>query len=155
MSKTILGGPNTAKRRIQIRQYIQDKQSKNKCLSDPFDNTAKEERDTELNPKLKNLRLNKKYQIDTESESESSDEILSGRINLDEADRFIASLKLPNKKKQKKIIKKDRTSTSDGVKIPKLIMSIDMDAFKKESEKLQKMIEADSKDISEEDDQII
>lgn len=152
MSK--IGGPNTAKRRIQIRRYIQEKQTKNKCYSDPFDNTAKEEKNVDLNPKLKKISIKKKYQLDSEQESESSDEILTGKINLDDADRFIASLKLPKKKSQNKIIKKEQTKC-EQVRAPKLIMPVDLEAFKKESEKLQKMIEADSQDKDEEDDNII
>ena len=148
----IIAGPNSAKRKIQIRQYIQDKQNKKKCFSDPFDNTV-EEGDSikDLNPRLRKFNFTRKYKVEKENNdsSDDSDEILSGKINLDEADKFIASLKLPKKRKRKS------TTNDKQFSSMKFISSTDFQTFKEESDKLMKLRIADSQDQSDEDDNII
>jgi hypothetical protein len=63
-------------------------------------------------------------------EPDPADEILSAKINLDEADRFIASLRMPNRRAPM------RTQTTV---IPAVLAPVDLSHFRQESERIERL----------------
>jgi hypothetical protein len=94
MTYRSLGGPKTAKRKIQIRRYITEHGMKH-VQSDPF---LPDQGESDSNwPSPVPLKLTFKIADRTShTEEKPSDDILSRRVDLDEADRFIAALRLPS-----------------------------------------------------------
>lgn len=90
-----IGGRNTAKRKIQVRKFVSEQFRAVRSFSNPFlddDNGAEDC----LKPKESAITFGVgKYVPDDSEESESDDQILSKKVNLDEADRFMAALRLP------------------------------------------------------------
>ena len=149
MIKSDLGKKNSAKRKIQIRKYYEEqKEKQNKSYSDPFLSGEIEE-STEINlPEQIFLKTKiKKSQIEEEEEEEISDDILIGDINLDEADFFISSLKIP--KRKKKILNENENN--------KIISftPVDTQIFKKETDSLKILKEKEIIGHEEEEEGIL
>lgn len=146
MSKK-LGKKNTAKRKIQMREYFTKQMQTKRFFSDPLKVPTKAE-DSEIDeeisvfdePLTKKITLN--VQQNNHEDEENSDEIFSGNINLDDADRFVASLGL---RKKKKIVPKK------PVVVPR-ITTKDAQIFKKEAENLARLREVESQGGEEEED---
>jgi hypothetical protein len=142
-----MSGRTTAKRKIQIRKYVtqQSKNMQHHC--DPF---LPEDEDAFscnlLSPNSGQFSFGRAYVPD--NESVPFDDILTSKINLDEADRFIAALRLPARKPAVKL-------PADKLVKLRVITSVDLATFRAESEKLQEMKLADSQDPPEEDDETI
>ncbi|KAK8888045.1 hypothetical protein M9Y10_039105 [Tritrichomonas musculus] len=104
MKKSTIGGKGTAKRKILIRQFIESTIMKERKYSDPFDDDESQEIDDSewnIKPMKINYKRNRKLfeaQKDPDEETQPEDDILVKNRDLAEADRFIASLKLPSKK---------------------------------------------------------
>ena len=90
-----IGGRNTAKRKIQVRKFVAEQFHAVRSFSNPFLDEENSAGDC-LKPKESAITFGVgKYEPDDSEESESDDQILSKKVNLDEADRFMASLRLP------------------------------------------------------------
>ena len=124
-----VGGRNTAKRKIQVRKFVEERFNAVREYSNPF---LSEEEDSEcLRPRELKLSFKRDYVPDDSEESDSEDQILSRRVNLDEADRFIASLKMP----------KARGKSAAGTAAPPvgLCLDIDMSKLERESERVRRL----------------
>jgi hypothetical protein len=141
-----LAGPKTAKRKIQIREYVTNQRFAKQSQSNAFLPDCEEETEQCNSPERVKYTFRLNYQPDLDSDD--SDEILSSKVDLDEADRFIAALRIPGK----------RTSTPTNVekKSKHVVLStVDLSAFRKESERLEELRLAQSEDPPEEDDRLI
>jgi len=144
-----LGKKNTAKRKIQIRKYYENqKQNHPKSYSNPFLHGETDDTPEVSYPE----QIFKKTYISSlqsiQEEEEQSDDILTGDVNLDDADHFIVSLKLPKRKrkvdKEEVIHKKFIPSKDDSI------------AFTRESELLNRLKEKEIQgDDGEEEDQVL
>ena len=152
-----IGGKNTAKRKTQIREFIACMYKKEQKLSDPFEDSSDSEEIDESEWKMKPLKINYKknyklFQNEDEEEDDFSesqpDEILVRAHNLDEADKFIASLKFNPKKKS-------QTTDYPKLKVESAFSSCDFEAFKKEAERLNTLRNQEINGVSDEDDNII
>jgi hypothetical protein len=134
MTYAPLGGPKTAKRQIQIRRFMTEQQKIIQSHSDPFLPNSDPE-DT-LNPPVAELSFKAAYV--PEHELQPGDGILSSKVNLDEADRFIAALRLPKR-------------MQSGQQLPKLRLFtyVDLEKFRVESNKLDRMRFAEAEDPPE------
>lgn len=147
-----IGGENTAKRKILIREYMNEKRTLKYSKSNPFEEDDVSEDENE-NGKTKDQKPKKAY-IPEElpyDKNENVDEILTKNINLDEADKFIASLKLPKKKKEKNTFIESKPSKQKHF----YFAEFDFTRFQKESEKLQALYLAESQDKEEFDDLLL
>jgi hypothetical protein len=89
------------------------------------------------------MKLSFKARSVNEEESDPVDEILSKKINLDEADRFIAVLKMPTR----------RTSVkTHAIVKPTALAPVDLSYFRQESERIERMRMAEADDPPETDD---
>jgi len=143
MTYGALGGPKSAKRKIQIRQYVTEQSKKMHSFSDPFmpeDEDAVSE--NLLNPPKGKFTFRTTYAPD--SECDHMDDILSSKIDLDEADKFIASLKIPSK------LQAPKAPTKKVIQ-PRVFTHVDVSAFRAESEKLERLRLADSQDTEDDD----
>ena len=133
-----LGGPRTAKRKIQIRQYITEQNKAMQSYADPF---VHDENDGSQAWQVKPMSFSFKtdYIPDYGSKEEPviSDGILSRKVDLDEADRFLAGLRLPRGKKQKKVVQEQKKSSP-------VITPMDLADFKTQNEKLEKVLRAET-----------
>lgn len=132
-----IGGVRTAKRKILLRKYLTEQMCQPRCYQSPF--VEDDEEDSKY-PILNVTQPKKKYkeldieEEEEEEENEDDDEILRKKINLDEADRFIASLKLPGPKRMKEMLKKNEPSCKAVLTAPD-----DIEKFKIGFQKLKKM----------------
>lgn len=156
--KTSIGGLKTAKRKILVREFFQEKFTKEKKFSDPFENDESQEEYDESEWNLKPLKINRKknhklFEQETEldEESQPSDDILVKNRDLDEADRFIASLKFPTKK----IVLQKENLVPNSNYIPKYNFKETFEKFKVESEKLNNILNNDLENEDEEADFLI
>ena len=124
-----VGGRNTAKRKIQVRKFVEERFNAAREYSNPF--MSEEEESECLRPRELKLSFKRDYTPDDSEESDSEDQILSKRVNLDEADRFIASLKMP----------KARTKGLATTPAPpvSLYLDIDMSKLEMEAERVRKL----------------
>jgi hypothetical protein len=146
MTYAPLAGPKTAKRKIQIRQYVTEQRKLLQRHSDPFVPEGENVASPNLNPRVVKLSFKTRYIPD--SEEVQVDEILSSKINLDEADKFIAALKIPTKRSPGK-------GTPERRYKPKVFSLFDLSTFRKESERLEKLRLAEAEDPEEDDNDII
>jgi hypothetical protein len=144
MTYAPLAGPKTAKRQIQIRQYVTEQNKLSQRHSDPFALESENAASPNLNPRVAKLSFKTTYTPETEEAR--VDEILSWKINLDEADRFIAALKIPSKRSSLA-----KGSPEKGYK-PKVFSLFDLSTFRAESERLKKLRLAEAEDPEEDDD---
>ena len=140
-----IGGRNTAKRKIQIRKYIAEQFHAMRTYSDPFLHDESEGEDT-LKPRELKFSFKGHYKTESTDTSDDEDEILSSKVNLDEADRFIAALKLPKRKKQQQEAKQEK---------PAPFVPLDLTVFKEETEKLEKIRMRESQGESDESEEQI
>jgi hypothetical protein len=145
MTVSHLAGPKTAKRKIQIRQYLADHRSSS-THSDPFLPLTDSDSQIILTPRLRKFSFQSRYFPD--EPPEEVDEILSKKVDLDAADRFVASLRIntkgvPAPKHVQKISKLKAVEA-------KLLATAGM-----ELENLSQIQLADCIEPSEEDDEII
>lgn len=144
MSK--LAKKNTAKRKIQMRQYFEQQVKNKKHYSDPFlhdDNSSDEEFEIDF-PSKKGIKI--KLQRNTDDEySSSSDDLLSGNVNLDEADYLIISLKMP-KKNAKQQIKKVKP-------VAQVPTQKEQANFKQVAEKLHKLKQVEIQGAEEDEEE--
>jgi hypothetical protein len=137
MGEVAIGGRHTAKRRIQIRQFVAKCGVQSKRQSDPFvpDNE-------DLSPaevlNVRPVKLSFKAGYAEDSDVDVSDEILSAKINLDEADRFIAVLRVPSV-----------SHVFHPTVKPRLLTPVDLEMFRKQSEKLERLRWEQAEDSSE------
>jgi hypothetical protein len=89
------------------------------------------------------IKMSFKTECVPDVETSTSDDILSRGINLDEADRFIASLRIPSRK---------TLTASNAAWEPTYVTSVDFSTFHAETEKLERLRFAGIKDPSEDDD---
>lgn len=150
--KSKLGGPKTAKRRIQIRKFIEEERRKYKRYSSPFvGDSSDSDMVLSLTPPQSSFHA---CNIMSDSENEEDkDEILIKGINLDEADKFIASLKLPCRRNVKKNVEK--IAEHKKKKIIPLYCQDDLEQFKKTCEKLNKIKSKDVAGSDESTDELI
>jgi hypothetical protein len=140
-----LARPNTVKRKIQIREYVAT-QRRTAAYSDPF--APQEELDPRSTLKARPVSFRfKKKGYQPEDDPDYPDEILTKKVDLDEADRFIAALKLPTKS-----LVKDHPAKPLK---PRLFTSSDLSLLHRESEKLEQARLALSEDPVIEDDWLI
>ena len=92
-----------------------------------------------LKPREMKFSFKHNYKPDDSEDSENDDEILSSKVNLDEADKFIASLKIPKVKKKEQ--KEERPAAP--------FVPLDLTVFKEETEKLTKIRMRESQGESE------
>jgi hypothetical protein len=145
MTYAALGGRHTAKRRIQIRQYLAERTLESREYSNPFvpddDNPPG---GLVLNVRPVKLSFRTAYVPD--EETEPADDILSPTIDLDEADRFISVLRIPN----------HSCSPGPGTLVkPRVLTAVDLATFQAASERLDRLQrkEAEDTDDSEEDEE--
>jgi hypothetical protein len=147
-----LGGPKTAKRKIQIRQYLTERQA-TASHSDPFLPQDESDARDQLSPRIPRFRFTTQYVADETPEEidetpEEIDEILSKKVNLDDADRFVASLRIRPK----------RTRTPQPVQKAHKFKNIEtklLATARKELGVLAEIQMADCIDPSEDDEQLI
>lgn len=147
--KEPLAGKNTAKRRIQLRNFITDMSNAGKKYSDPF---AQDENDSSQVLRVKNVKYS--FKTDYIPESSSSDEEdrdgilrIKKKNCLDEADRVIAALKLPKVQKAEKPPQPQRVKVTSAHDL--------VAEFREQSQKLEKMRMVQAIGESEEDDLLI
>jgi hypothetical protein len=147
MRSARLAGPKTAKRKIQIRQYVTEQRKLSQRHSDPFAPESENTASPNLNPRV--VKLSFKTVYIPEAEEARVDEILSSKINLDEADKFIAALKIP--------VKRSCPVKGNPEKHykPKVFSLFDLSTFRAESERLEKLRRAEAEDPEEDDDDLI
>jgi hypothetical protein len=138
-----LAGPNTAKRKIQLRQYVTEKSKRTQSHSDPFLPDDENDSSPNLNPRMAKLSFTTAYV--PEPDLCPTDEILSSRINLDEADRFIATLKMPSRRRPTR-------QTRDEPYKPQFFAHLDLSAFGAVSERVERQRFAGAEDPDEDDD---
>ena len=151
----MIGGKNTAKRKINIRNYLKQQVNLRSSPSSPFLNGDSDEdissssNDTTI--ELYNSNTKKKYSSNIDFEKylpkENLDEILSPNVNLDQADRFIASLKLPKKRIQ------NLKSLPKKTKI--LFSAEDFFQIKEKGDYIDQLMLLESQDHDEVDDSLI
>lgn len=135
-----LGGKDTAKRKIQIRKYLTAKIAESCVWSDPF----QEEPDDSPILKPRNVKFSFKTDYIPDESDSTEDEILK-QVDLDEADRFLAALKIPKNP--------SRTNYS-----PKVVRNYaksataDLDEFRAQTERLEKARMKESIGDSEDDE---
>jgi hypothetical protein len=139
MASSALGGPKTAKRTIQVRRFLTEQQKIRQSHSDPF--LPNRDVAETLNPPLSKLSFKAPYV--PESDSQPVDGILSSKVNLDEADRFIAALRLPKRQTSVTFIEPRQTI--------RVLTQVGLVTFRAESDKLDKMRIAESEDPPEDD----
>jgi hypothetical protein len=145
MTYSPLGGRHTGKRRIQIRQFITERGLQSKRQSTPF--AAEDENVPTSNLlNVRPMKLSFKTQFVIEAEPDPVDEILSSKINLDEADRFIAVLRMPTRRTPVR---------AHGPVKPAALAPVDLSSFREESERIERMRMAEVQDPSETDDDLI
>jgi hypothetical protein len=89
------------------------------------------------------VKLSFKTEYVPDVETSTPDDILSRGINLDEADRFIASLRIPSRK----------TRTAQNAEWePTYATAVDFSTFHAEAERLERLRFAGIQDPSEDDD---
>jgi hypothetical protein len=138
-----LSGPKTAKRKIQLRQYVTEESKRTQGHSDPFLPEDENDSPSNLNPQMKKLSFRTEHIPDLELQS--TDEILSSGINLNEADRFIASLKMPSRRRR------TNQARNEPYK-PRVFMQLDLSPFRTASEQYEHWQVAEADDPPDEDD---
>jgi hypothetical protein len=143
MTYSALGGKRTAKRRIQIRQYVSERAIQAQCQSDPF-MPDDENLSSEYVLNCRPVKLSFQLSYVPETEGNRPDEILSSKINLDEADRFIAVLRIPSHSPSKR----------SQLVTPRVHTPVDLSSYRAECEKLEKLrlTEVEDPSETEEDD---
>ena len=143
MRKTqALAGKNTAKRKIQIREYIEERSKAMRSHSDPFvcdENAGSHVMN--LGPMKFSFRTDYIPDNSSDEDEGDTDGILTRRMNLDEADRFLAALRMPKLSKAKN---KPQTTKP-------LIIPVDLKALKEQSDKLEKLRMAEATGEEEEE----
>lgn len=142
MKSETLGGKNTAKRKIQIRKYIEERSKAMRQHSDPF---VQDENDGSQVLKVGTMKFSFKTDYIASDDSEFEDEpqddgILTKKLDLNEADRFMASLRMPKMKKHKQ------------QRLPPPVVTVDLDALRVQSEMVEKMIMAEAVEHEEEEE---
>lgn len=146
-----LGSRHTAKRRIQIRKYLDQRYQHNREFSDPF---AQEDNETTNVLKVDTVKYS--FKTDYIPEKDSDDEqdkdgilIIPNEDSLAEADRFIAALKIPKMKAawslQQPKLKRIRVAPSYDL----------LKEFREESAKLEKMKSTDVVESDNDEDLLI
>lgn len=145
-----LAGKKTAKRRIQIREFITKQTNSKKVPSTPFIENEDENFEA-MCPKPLNFTFKTDYIRDAESDdSDERDDILTARVNLDDADRFISALKIPRKRVATRSDRERRVAANARV------TPLDLSAFKATSERVAKILAAETTgECEEEDDNLI
>lgn len=150
-----IGGPRSAKRKTVIRKFYEQMLTSNQSFSDPFIADENETKDSCLiKCSLKPSKKMIKFISDTDDSDDNNvisdpDGILV-RPNLEEAEKFISSLKID---KKAITIRKEAPILKPYVS---LIPREEIEAIIIESQKLEEMIYQDSVEESEEhDDQIL
>ena len=144
MKKDTLGGKNTAKRKIQIRRYIEERSKAMRQHSDPF---VQDENDGSQVLKVGSMKFSFKTDYIASDDSEFDDEphddgILTKKLDLNEADRFMASLRMPKAKKH----------SQQRLPPPAPVVTVDLDALRAQSEMVEKMIMAEAVEHEEEEE---
>lgn len=144
--KSSIGGLKTAKRKILVREFFEKTLIKVKKYSDPFENDESVESCDESEWNIKPLKINLKknhklFEKEEEEEEETQlfDDILVKNRDLAEADRFIASLKLPS---HKIALQKENSFRSANF-ITDYNFKETYEKFKTESERLNLMLKDD------------
>lgn len=150
--KSIIGGSKTAKRKILIREFFENKIIKMKKFSDPFEDGESDEAIDESEWNLKPLKINLKKnhklfekEEEQEEETQPSDDILLKNRDLDENDRFIASLNLPRIKTS---VQKENSFKSSNF-ISDFNYKETFEQFKTETERLKTMLDEGNCDDSD------
>ncbi|OHS94960.1 hypothetical protein TRFO_38847 [Tritrichomonas foetus] len=196
MKKSIrskIGGPNSALRQINIRKYYENTYKQHRSFSDPFihdySDSSEPESQNPVARKRKNSKSGKcddldftnfakklklKFDYQTDSSDDYFDFFQNGidkdgiliKPDLDEADKFIASLKIHKKNIN---LNRYRSASSSACcsgqesqcESPALtkpwfgISRSEIDAFQAESEKLQKLLNEEAEDEDEKDFDLI
>ena len=146
MKNETLGGKNTAKRKIQIRRYIEERSKAMRQHSDPF---VQDENDGSQVLKVGSMKFSFKTDYIASDDSEFDDEqhdygILTKKLDLNEADRFMASLRMPKAKAKK--------HSQQRLPPPAPVVTVDLDALRAQSEMVEKMIMAEAVEHEEEEE---
>ncbi|KAK8842606.1 hypothetical protein M9Y10_025464 [Tritrichomonas musculus] len=149
-----IGGPRSAKRKTVIRKFFEQMVTSTPSFSDPFIADENETKDSCL---LKCSRRNSKKMIKFISNSSDSDEYhdftdpdgILIRPNLEEAEKFISSLRID---KKSIAVHKEPPVLKPYVS---LIPREEIEAIMIESQKLEEMINQDSIEESEHDEEIL
>lgn len=147
LSKNRIGGIQTAKRKIKVREYFQAKQKI--CFSDPFVDDESEVEKFALNFEPSKFSIHLRY---SEPNNEKDDDIDPDGIlikpNLEEAEKFISSLNLHKKTNSNEETKK-------SYKYVETISKAEIDAFKKQCDNLYNLKMLESKEDSDPDEFLI
>jgi hypothetical protein len=145
-----VGAPGTGKRLINVRHFMEKSYEHQRCCADPFIDSIPAESVSEQSPVGIKLKFRTDY-IPSDS-TEDEDEILpKKRIDLDEAAKFVASLKIGKAKKAKKT--ESPVSVTVAAVLPENGESIQ--EFRDASEKLRLMRLKDTVESESEDDCLI
>ena len=143
-AQTGIGGKNTAKRKIQVRQYVEEMSKSMRSHSDPFAQDDADEPDV-LKPGTLKFSFKTDYIASSDSdleENEEKDDILAKKLDLDEADRFMAALRMPK-------LRKSRESSNS---VKPVVLPMDLSALKAESERIERLIMAEAVEHEEEEE---
>lgn len=152
-----IGGPKSAKRKKLIREYFETNFRSRPSFSDPFENGDDCDSDEFA---LSEFNFYSTIRFDSENSSDleeiqnqvDPDGILI-QPNLEEAEKFISSIKLS------KISKNSDMQARKDAKPPQFVVNLvpreEIDAVKVESQKLDDLLYQDANGESEEDDQLL
>lgn len=149
-----IGGPRSAKRKTVIRKFYEQMLTSTPSFSDPFIADENETKDSCL-IKCSSKNSKKLIKFISDSSDESDDQINTDpdgilvRPNLEEAEKFISSLKID---KKAVAVQKEPPTLKPYVS---LIPREEIEAIMLESQKLEDMIYQDSIEESEHDEDIL
>ena len=141
-----IGSLHSAKRKIQVRKYLEAQYTQNKQYSDPFEDNDAEFDKCAFNISTKFFNLDFDYS-DSESEEVGDKDGILVKPDLVEAEKFISSLKFL---KDKSFKKKNNYS-----QFKMTMCAADVEKFKNECDKMKKYRMKEIDDESDIDENII
>ena len=149
-----IGGPRSAKRKTVIRKFYEQMLTSTPSYSDPFIADESETKESylikcSLKPTKKMIKFISESSDSDDNQVNSDPDGILVKPNLEEAEKFISSLKI-NKKAIS--IEKETPCVKPYIS---LIPREEIEAIMIESQKLEDMIYQDSIEESEHDDQIL